>query len=69
HPQIVAALEAVAEAARAELGDALTGRKGAGVRLPGGVVGSPQVRPAAAAPGTTETPRAASPSIPGVAAP
>ena len=39
NPQIVAALEAVAEAARAELGDALTGRKGAGVRLPGGVVG------------------------------
>jgi arylsulfatase A len=36
HPEIVAELEKVAEAARAELGDALTARKGAGVRPAGG---------------------------------
>lgn len=42
HPEIVAALEEVAEAARTELGDALTGRKGAGVRPPGGTVPPPQ---------------------------
>jgi len=34
HREIVAELEKVAEAARSELGDALTGRKGAGVRPP-----------------------------------
>jgi arylsulfatase A-like enzyme len=45
HPEIVAELEAVAEAARAELGDALTGRTGAGVRPPGGVVATPGARP------------------------
>ncbi|MFM8434870.1 MAG: sulfatase-like hydrolase/transferase, partial [Planctomycetia bacterium] len=38
HPEIVNDLEKAAEAARAELGDTLTGRKGAGVRLPGGDV-------------------------------
>jgi hypothetical protein len=38
----VAELEKVAEAARAELGDGLTGRKGAGVRPPGGVVAPPR---------------------------
>jgi hypothetical protein len=35
HPDVVARLEAVAAEARAELGDALTGAGGAGVR-PGG---------------------------------
>ena len=42
HREIVAELEKVAEAARAELGDGLTGRKGAGVRPPGGVVAPPR---------------------------
>ena len=37
HPEIVARLEAEAEKAREELGDELTGRKGAGVREPGRV--------------------------------
>jgi arylsulfatase A len=37
HPQIVAYLEAEAEKARRELGDALTERKGKGVRSPGEV--------------------------------
>ena len=41
HPEIVAELERTAEAARAERGDTPTGRKGAGVRLPGGVVAPP----------------------------
>lgn len=36
HPEIVAELKKVAEGARAELGDSLTGRKGSGVRPPGG---------------------------------
>jgi arylsulfatase len=40
HPQIVAELEQVAEKARRELGDSLTGRTGAGVRPPGGTVAS-----------------------------
>jgi arylsulfatase len=35
HPDIVRRLEALAEKARADLGDTLTGRKGAGVRPPG----------------------------------
>ncbi len=35
HPEIVRHLEALAEQCRADLGDALTGRKGAGVREPG----------------------------------
>lgn len=35
HPDIVARLEALAEKARADLGDSLTQRKGAGVREPG----------------------------------
>jgi arylsulfatase A len=38
HPDVVADLERVAEAARAELGDTLSARRGAGVRPPGGVV-------------------------------
>jgi arylsulfatase A-like enzyme len=42
HPEVVAKLEEVAEAARAELGDALTDRKGRGVRPPGGVVAPPR---------------------------
>lgn len=44
HPQIVAELEQVAEKARRELGDSLTGHKGAGVRLPGGTVASTRPR-------------------------
>jgi arylsulfatase len=35
HPDIVRRLEALAEKARADLGDTLTGRKGSGVRPPG----------------------------------
>jgi arylsulfatase len=35
HPDIVKELQALAETARADLGDSLTGRKGAGVRPPG----------------------------------
>jgi arylsulfatase A len=35
HPDIVRRLEALAEKARADLGDSLTGRKGPGVRAPG----------------------------------
>lgn len=35
HPEIVTELQQLAETAREELGDALTGRKGKGVRLPG----------------------------------
>jgi arylsulfatase len=35
HPDVVRRLEALAEKARAELGDTLTGRKGSGVRPPG----------------------------------
>lgn len=35
HPEIVAKLEALAEQARADLGDSLTGRKGPGLREPG----------------------------------
>ncbi|MFM8494563.1 MAG: sulfatase-like hydrolase/transferase, partial [Planctomycetia bacterium] len=42
HPEIVASLEEAAEAARAELGDALTSRKGGGVRAPGGMLAPPQ---------------------------
>jgi arylsulfatase A len=38
HPEIVTELEGVAEAARCELGDALTRRQGAGGRPPGGVM-------------------------------
>jgi arylsulfatase len=53
HPEIVAALERVAEAARAELGDALTGRAGAGVRPPGGVVKPPRPKPAPVVPPAT----------------
>ena len=41
HPEVVADLEKVAAAARAELGDALSGRAGAGVRPPGGAVAPP----------------------------
>jgi arylsulfatase A-like enzyme len=37
HPEIVARLEALAEKARADLGDKLTGRAGSGVREPGRV--------------------------------
>ncbi len=48
HREIVAQLQEVAEAARAELGDSLTGRKGTGVPPPGGVVAPPQPRPVAA---------------------
>ena len=39
HPDIVKKLQRIAEAARAELGDNLTGRKGAGVREPGRLPG------------------------------
>jgi arylsulfatase len=35
HPEVVRRLEALLEKARAELGDAITGRKGTGVRPPG----------------------------------
>jgi len=35
HPEIVRRLQALAEKARADLGDTLTGRKGSGVRAPG----------------------------------
>jgi hypothetical protein len=35
HPEVVRRLQALAEKARADLGDALTGRKGSGVRPPG----------------------------------
>jgi hypothetical protein len=35
HPEVVRRLEALLEKARAELGDTLTGRRGAGVRAPG----------------------------------
>ncbi|MFM8436151.1 MAG: arylsulfatase, partial [Planctomycetia bacterium] len=41
HPEVVADLEKVAAAARAELGDTLSGRAGAGVRPPGGTVAPP----------------------------
>ncbi|MCC6493582.1 MAG: sulfatase [Pirellulales bacterium] len=41
HPEIVARLTSAAEAARADLGDALTGRKGAGVREPGRMPAKP----------------------------
>ena len=44
HPEIVAELEQVAEKARRELGDSLTGRKGAGVRPPGGTVAATRPR-------------------------
>jgi arylsulfatase A-like enzyme len=37
HPEVVALLEALADRARAELGDALTDRRGSGVREPGRV--------------------------------
>ena len=37
HPEVVARLEGLAEAARAELGDTATGRRGAGVRPSGRV--------------------------------
>jgi hypothetical protein len=37
HPDVVARLSALAETARAELGDSLTGRSGRGVREPGRV--------------------------------
>ena len=47
-PDVVAELERVAEAARAELGDAITGRTGAGVRPPGGVVAPPSAKPSPA---------------------
>jgi len=40
--EIMAELEQVAEAARAELGDAATGRQGVGVRPPGGTVAQPR---------------------------
>jgi arylsulfatase A len=43
HPEIVAQLEAYAEVARNELGDALTNRKGSGVRPPGTVNDSPSL--------------------------
>jgi hypothetical protein len=35
HPDVVRRLQSFAEKARADLGDTLTGRKGAGVRAPG----------------------------------
>lgn len=44
HPEIVAELEQEAEKARRELGDSLTGRKGAGVRPPGGTVAATRPR-------------------------
>jgi arylsulfatase len=53
HPEIVAELERVAEAARAELGDALTGRAGAGVRPPGGIVQPPRPKPTPVVPPAT----------------
>ena len=40
HPEVVARLEAFAEKCRAELGDTLTQRKGAGTREPGRVEGA-----------------------------
>ena len=40
HPNVVKRLEAYAEKARAELGDRLTGRKGAGVRPVGELAGA-----------------------------
>lgn len=43
HPEIVARLLAAAETARADLGDALTNRKGSGVREPGHVPGKASV--------------------------
>ena len=38
HPEVVSELQALAETAREELGDALTGRAGKGVREPGRLV-------------------------------
>ena len=38
HPDIVADLQRLAEAAREELGDAIAGRTGKGVRQPGRVI-------------------------------
>ena len=46
HPEIVARLQARVAAARADLGDSLTQRKGAGVREPGRVEGAPAKRKA-----------------------
>jgi arylsulfatase A-like enzyme len=40
HPDIVAELQALAETAREELGDSLTGRKGKGIREPGRIADS-----------------------------
>ena len=57
HPEIVADLERVAEAARAELGDTLSGRAGAGVRPPGGVVAPPKPSPAKPASGARQVRR------------
>jgi arylsulfatase A-like enzyme len=61
HPEIVAELERVAETARAEIGDTLTGREGAGVRPPGGVVAPPRPRPPPVMPPTTSPPAPARP--------
>ena len=36
HPDVVARLQALAEAARGDLGDSLTHRTGSGLRAPGG---------------------------------
>jgi hypothetical protein len=44
-PAVVAALEQIAERARAELGDSLTGREGSGVRPPGRLVDSRSTPP------------------------
>ena len=53
HPDVVARLETIAEAARAELGDSLTKRTGAGVRPADRVpADAPASRPAAAAAST-----------------
>jgi arylsulfatase len=42
HPEIVERLQAIAEKARAELGDSLTGRTGAGAREPGRLPARPR---------------------------
>jgi arylsulfatase A-like enzyme len=44
HPEIVAALEQLAETARCELGDPLTGRTGTGIRPAGGTVAATRPR-------------------------
>ena len=46
HPEVVARLQAFADKCRAELGDTLTQRQGAGVREPGRIEGPPAKRKA-----------------------